>query len=179
MLRSAIERGPDELQMIMKEVLYLPVREQKELAKLLQETTLSAMITATKTVTDRLKFISAIEAIVFDVDMKKRLKERSQLHKILAENTWVFGEEYNLSVSDRSLNSVLAKHKEYLDPEIMIEDPVKVVGKARGIVDLIFSHGATHRAEDIENLVVELKGPQSNNWLRRITKQKDVSLSPK
>jgi len=36
MLRSAIERGPDELQAIMKEVLDLPPREQKALADLLQ-----------------------------------------------------------------------------------------------------------------------------------------------
>ena len=50
MLRSAIERGPEGLQTIMKEVLDLPAREQKALADLLQETTLSAMITATKTI---------------------------------------------------------------------------------------------------------------------------------
>jgi len=29
--------------------------------------------------------------ILFDDDMKQRLKERSQLHQILADNTWVFG----------------------------------------------------------------------------------------
>ena len=40
MLRNAIERGPDDLQMILKEVLDLPERKQKELAALLQETTL-------------------------------------------------------------------------------------------------------------------------------------------
>jgi hypothetical protein len=66
MLRSAIERGPAELQMILKEVLDLPAKQQKELAALLQETTLSAIITAAKTVADRLKFISALENIVFD-----------------------------------------------------------------------------------------------------------------
>ena len=57
MLRSAIERGPEELQLILKEVLDLPPRKQRELATLLQETTLSAIITAAKTVADRLKFI--------------------------------------------------------------------------------------------------------------------------
>lgn len=61
MLRNAIERGPEELQLILKEVLDLPARKQKELATLLQETTLSAIITAAKTVADRLKFISALE----------------------------------------------------------------------------------------------------------------------
>ena len=44
-------------------------------------------------------------------------------------NTWVFGEEYNLWVNDRSLNAVLKKHKEYLDPDIAIDDDVKIVGQ--------------------------------------------------
>jgi hypothetical protein len=81
MLRSAIERGPEELQTILREVLDLPPRQQKELAALLQETTLSSIITAAKTVADRLKFIDALEHIVFDPELKGRLKERTQLHK--------------------------------------------------------------------------------------------------
>jgi hypothetical protein len=89
MLRHAIERGPDDLQMILNEVLDLPQRKQKELATLLQETTLSAIITASKTVADRLKFVSGLESIVFDSETKGRLKERSQLHRILAENSWI------------------------------------------------------------------------------------------
>ncbi len=176
MLRSAIERGPEELQTIMKEVLGLATREQKQLAELLQETTLSAMITATKTVTDRLKFISAIESIVFDA--KKRLKERSQLHKILAENIWIFGEEYNLWVSDRSLTKVLESHKKYLDPDIVIDAPVKVIGKARGIVDLMLSRTVRrHRADDIENLVVELKAPKVTIGSDELTQAKKYAFA--
>jgi hypothetical protein len=161
MLRSAIERGPEELQTILKEVLDLPPRQQKELAALLQETTLSSIITAAKTVADRLKFIDALEHIVFDPDLKGRMKERTQLHKILAENTWVFGEEYNLWVSDRGLKHVLEKHKKHLDPDISIDEPVKIIGKKRGIVDLMFSRVARrHRADDIEHMIVELKAPK-------------------
>jgi hypothetical protein len=168
MLRSAIERGPEELQTILNEVLDLPIKEQKELAALLQETTLSAIITTAKTVADRLKFISALESIVFDPETKARLKERSQLHKILAENTWVFGEEYNLWVSDKDLKRVLEKHKELLDPNIAIDEPVKVIGKTRGIIDLMFSRVARrHRATDIEHMVVELKAPKVKIGVRR------------
>jgi hypothetical protein len=86
MLKAAIERGPEELQLILKEVLDLPEKKQKELASLLQETTLSAIITAAKTVADRLKFVAALENIVFGPETKSRLKERSQLHQILAEH---------------------------------------------------------------------------------------------
>lgn len=161
MLRNAIENSPEELQVILSEVMLLPKRKQKELAELLKETTLSAIITASKTVADRLKFLRALELIVFDPDKRDKLKERSQLHQILAANTWIFGEEYNLWVNDKDLKRVLEKHKELLDPNIVIDDPVKVVGQTRGIVDLMFSRQLRrHQATSIENLVVELKAPK-------------------
>jgi hypothetical protein len=178
MLRHAIERGPDDLQMILREVLDLPERKQKELAALLQETTLSAIITAAKTVADRLKFISALESIVFDPETKGRLKERSQLHKILAENTWVLGEEYNLWASDKDLKRVLEKHRTVLDPDIVIDDPVKVIGKKRGIVDLMLSRATRrHRANDIEHLVVELKAPKVVIGADEITQAKRYAMA--
>ena len=161
MLKHAIERSPEELQLILSEVMQLPARKQKELADLLQETSLVAIITAAKTVADRLKFITALEAVVFDPEKRDRLKERSQLHKILAQNTWVFGEEYHLWVSDGDLRRVLQKHRDHLDPTIVIDDPVKVVGQKRGIVDLMFSAATRrHRSDDIEHMVVELKAPK-------------------
>lgn len=178
MLRHAIERGPDDLQMILREVLDLPERKQKELAALLQETTLSAIITAAKTVADRLKFIAALESIVFDPETKGRLKERSQLHKILAENTWVLGEEYNLWASDKDLKRVLEKHRAVLDPDIVIDDPVKVIGKKRGIVDLMLSRATRrHRANDIEHLVVELKAPKVVIGADEITQAKRYAMA--
>jgi hypothetical protein len=178
MLRSAIERGPEELQMILKEVLDLPAKQQKELAALLQETTLSAIITAAKTVADRLKFIAALENVVFDPETKGRIKERTQLHRILAENTWVFGEEYNLWVSDQDLKRVLERHKQYLDPSISIDDPVKVIGKKRGIIDLMFSRVTKrHRANDMEHMVVELKAPSVKIGADAITQAKKYAIA--
>lgn len=178
MLRHAIERGPNDLQTIFREVLGLPERKQKELAELLQETTLSAIITAAKTVADRLKFISALESIVFNPETKGRLKERSQLHKILAENTWILGEEYNLWVSDRDLKRVLEKHSKLLDDSIVIDEPVKVIGKNRGIVDLMLSRSTRrHRANDIEHLVVELKAPRVVIGADEITQAKRYAMA--
>lgn len=178
MLRYAIERGPEDLQLIFREVLDLPERKQKELAALLQETTLSAIITAAKTVADRLKFVSALESIVFDPETKGRLKERSQLHRILAENTWVFGEEYNLWASDKDLKRVLEKHRKVLDPNIVIDEPVKVIGKKRGIVDLMLSRVTRrHRANDIEHLIVELKAPKVKISADEITQAKRYAMA--
>ena len=139
MLRSAIEKSPNELQLILNEVLNLPQRKQSELAKLLRETSLSAIISAAKIVADRLKTIHGFEAIIFDPDMKARLKERSQLHQMLADNTWIFGEEFALSVSDRSLTEVLRKHTKMLGDTTVIDQPVTHINQERGIVDLMFS----------------------------------------
>jgi hypothetical protein len=161
MLRSAIERSPEDLQLILREVIQLPQRKQEELAKLLREASLSSIIGAAKIVGDRLKFLSALESIVFEPEMKERLKERTQLHKIIADNTWIFGEEFNLSVSDRSLTEVLRQHKKILGEEVVIDETVKHVSKARGVVDLMLSRALRrHRAEELEHLVVELKAPR-------------------
>jgi hypothetical protein len=178
MLRHALERSPSELQTIINEVLHLPRRKQQELAELLQETTLSAVIAAAKTVADRLKFITGLENILFAPEKKGRLKERSQLHKIVAENTWLFGDEYHLWVNDRSLSQVLRKHREHLDPNIVIDEPVKVVGQARGIVDLMLSRSVRrNRADDIEHLVVELKAPAVSVGDKELTQTKKYAMA--
>lgn len=112
MLRQAIESGPEELQLILNEVLDLPERKQKELAKLLEEASLANVISASKLVADRLKFLTGLETLLFDPEYKSRFKERSQLHRILADNnTWLFGEEFSLTVDDQSLTEVLRKHQ--------------------------------------------------------------------
>jgi Histidine kinase-, DNA gyrase B-, and HSP90-like ATPase len=178
MLRHAIERSPTELQRILDEVLRLPKRKQKELAVLLDETDLSAIISAATMIADRLKFLQGLRIILFDHEAKERLKERSQLHKILETNTWIFGEEFNLWASDRELTTVLKAHKERLDPELVIDEPVKLLTRKRGIVDLMLSRSQKrHRADDYEHLVVELKAPKVKLTSKELTQIKDYALS--
>jgi hypothetical protein len=159
MLRQAIERSPQELQTILKEVLDLPKRKQDELADLLQNMSLSSIISSAKVVADRLKFLLGLDAILFDKGPKQRLKERSQLHRILAENCWLFGEEFSLSVDDQSLTEVLRAHKKVLGEKIAIDKPVKHPTQKKGIVDLMLSKSTRHHREDVKHLVVELKRP--------------------
>lgn len=178
MLRHAIERSPTELQRILDEVLRLPKRKQKELAVLLDETDLSAIISAATMIADRLKFLHGLRIILFDYEAKARLKERSQLHKILESNTWIFGEEFNLWASDRELTTVLKAHKEKLDPELVIDEPVRLLIRKRGIVDLMLSRSQKrHRADDYEHLVVELKAPRVKLTAKELMQIKDYALS--
>jgi len=163
LLRQAIERSPDDLQKILTEVLNLPKREIKTLAGLLNDVSLSNVVNASAIVADRLKLIMGLQTIMFEGDFKKNLKERSQLQRILALNTWVFGDEWMLSADDRSLTQVLRAHRQHLGDEIQIDTDVKHVSKSRGIVDLMFSKSSRHYgARSTSHLVVELKRPSVN-----------------
>ena len=161
MLRQAIERGPEELQLILSEVLDLPARKRSELAKLLKRTALSSIISAAKTVADRLDFIGGLETLLFDSDEKKRFKERSQLHRLLADQTWLFGEEFALTVDDQSLTEVLRKHLKLLKIDVPVNGEVRRIDGTRGIVDLMLTRKLpTARANEYDHLVVELKAPK-------------------
>ena len=160
MLRQAVEKSPEEVQLIMTEVLGLSKSKQEELAKLLKKTTLSAVISAAKMVADRLEFLTGLEAMLFDTDLKKLFKERSQLHKLLEENTWIFGEQFALTLSDKSLNEVLKKHQKEIGSVSKDGKKVKRLDGRTGIVDLFLTRRIpTPRADEREYLIVELKAP--------------------
>jgi hypothetical protein len=73
---------------------------------------------------------------------------------------------------------VLERHKQLLDPSISIDDPVKVIGKKRGIVDLMFSRVTKrHRANDMEHMVVELKAPSVKIGAEAITQVKKYAIA--
>jgi hypothetical protein len=90
----------------------------------------------------------------------------------------VFYDLHAMLALKESTNGVLEKHRKHLDPDIAIDEPVKVVGKARGIVDLMLSRAARrHRANDIEHLVVELKAPKVGIGADEITQIKRYALA--
>jgi hypothetical protein len=161
LLRQAIERGADDLNTILVEVLDLPAERRKELAALLSRTTLIAVINASRIIADRLNFLKGLETLVFDDEFKDRVLERTQLHRIVAENSWLFGEQYHLSVDDQSLTEVLKKHIELQRREVLLDEPVVRADGRRGVVDLMYSRNTSiSGSADREHLVVELKRPK-------------------
>ena len=163
MLKAALEQNPSQVTRIFREVLDLPPEKRDELVDLLDRTTLSSIINASKVIVDRLDFLAGLDVVLFHLDAKKKLKERKQLHRILAETTWIFGEEYNLTVDDESLNMVLEKHLALLgrDRKDDADDaPVTTLEGETAIVDLMLSRKLRlPRGDEYEHLVVELKRP--------------------
>jgi hypothetical protein len=172
LVKAAIETGPGALPAILESVVDLPKAKQEELADLLRKTSLTAVINAAKAVTDRLEFLRALQILVFDPKSKRQLLERSQLHRIIAQETWIFGEQFNLMNDDEDLSAVLRSHIELLgsdsDEGTARKTPapsapvLDAEGKA-AIVDLMLScRMPTATDEERKHLVIELKRPSQH-----------------
>jgi hypothetical protein len=120
-----------------------------------------------------------LEGLLFNSEEKKVLKERKQLHRILAPQTWIFGEQYALSVDDQSLTEVLRKHIEGQGRDgVDLATPVMRADGRRGIVDLMLSRRIPQsRPEELEHLVVELKRPKKKVTAKELTQVKEYALA--
>lgn len=159
LLRSVLAHEPSDVLRIADELFALSKQEREELNRLLERTTLSALIKASTAVADRIDFLSALEHLVFAPEVKRRVRERDELHRILEDRCWVFGEEYALHVSDRNLSEVLAQHCRLLGRGALATEPVLREDGRPGRVDLMLSRAARHRKGERHHLVVELKRP--------------------
>jgi hypothetical protein len=161
LLRQALEQNPGSLHRVLQEVLDLPRARLEELERLLERTTLSAIISAARVVADRLDFLRGLEVLLYEPDNKRALLERRQLHRMLAKEAWVFGDEWGLAVDDESLTAVLAKHVRILGRDELAPDAQEVLREddSRGIVDLMLAKAIRLAVQQHEHLVVELKRP--------------------
>jgi hypothetical protein len=174
LLREAVEH-PTSLRRIIEDVLDLPEEKRAELVDLLERTTLTDMIAATKQVTGRLDWLRGLEALVFEPELRKVVKERTQLHRMLASETWIFGEEFALTVDDESLNAVLKRHLKFLDREELAPEPVLRTDGTTGIVDLMLSRAVERREKLREHLVIELKAPSVSIGTKQISQIKSYA----
>jgi hypothetical protein len=177
LLRQALETSPSSLQTILREVLNLPKYYQDDLADLLQKTTLESVIKATKVVSDRLSFLSALERLLFDKEYKSRLLERSQLQRMLVNELWVFGEQYMLGLDDQSLKSLLESHAKILERKVLA-DVVKDINGDEAIPDLmLWRRYADRRVGRYEHLVVELKRPKKSLGQAELSQIENYALT--
>lgn len=159
LLREAVEDSPSALHRVLTEVLGLTEEQVEDFDRLLNRTSLPAMIEATSLVIQRLEFMHDLEKALFDPVIKQALLERSQLQVLLSpQRSWVFGEEYSMAVNEGSLTTVLKTHLHLFAKDAPLLDPVRDgEGRVRR-VDLMLSR-AVKNSEGRRHLVVELKRP--------------------
>lgn len=87
LLRQALEANPGSLRRVLSEVLRLDKSQVDELDSLLKRSPLPRLISAARLITDRLDFLEGLEQMVFSKDMREDVRERDQLHRVIASET--------------------------------------------------------------------------------------------
>ena len=161
LIQSSLEEDPSSLSKILTSVLRLSADEHEHLATLLENAELSKVISASKTVTDRLNFVAGLRKILSEPTTRREFREVDQLHPMISKNLWLFGEEWTLSVPEMGLTAVLAAHLATLGDDTVLEtkmEPVKRADGTSGRVDVVLFRGIGDERRN-ERIVVELKRP--------------------
>lgn len=176
LLRETVRHQPEHAHRVLDEIFRLSPDDKKELSRLLDRTSLANLIKAANSVADRLDFLRVLEHLVFDPEAVRHVKERVELHKILENETWVFGEHYGLLVSDRSLDAVLDRHLNQLGRPARAPSPVRREDGSIGIVDLLLSRSQRENGR-LQHLIVELKAPRVTVTEKELSQIKSYALA--
>ncbi|MBA9079610.1 ATP-binding protein [Rufibacter quisquiliarum] len=163
LLDKAISNG--NIEYIFKKVLKLSEENLEKFHSLLQKTDLEDVIHFTSQVSEKLEFLSFLHELVYG-EISKYLKERSQLHKIIENELWLFGENYNGAPhlwSDKKIGNILdeLRYKFFgYSPSEEDENVIEVEGNMDDITDLFFYNERITDNDVREIMVVELKSPK-------------------
>jgi hypothetical protein len=161
LVKEALENNTASFQKILSEVIGLPDDKKEELAEILEKTSLENIIDTMRLVTDRLDFLNGLELLIYDPELSKKIKERKHLHKIVINETWIFGDEYTYGADDLTLKNVL---KQYLK-DLGRDDFEEIVNSEDNsnletIPDVcLWRRYNLGQTDKFENLVIELKRP--------------------
>jgi hypothetical protein len=175
-VREALSQNPTSVGKIIREVCRLPDRDAKAFAKLLDDVPLGNVVQLGTMVSTRIQFLKFFESIVYLDPFEEVIKERTQLHRILASNTWMFGEEYALGTDDENLMAILSKHvsilgRGQLQPDLQLGDIQQLISQfnldrrktpesLERVPDLmLWRRFVERRADEYEFLVIEIKRP--------------------
>ena len=161
LISEALENDPRNLRRILGEIIELPEEQLEDLVELLETTSLSSIIDTMTEIKNRLNFLHGLEQIIYDKDLNKHILERKHLHKIIINETWIFGDEYTYGVDDLTLKNVL---KAYLKDHLKRDDFESILDSESNenletIPDVCLWQQFSLGTAGKENLVIELKRP--------------------
>lgn len=186
MVKRIIENGDTEF--LVNKVVRLTDDSRRRFCELIDSTDLDDVISFSSSVAKHQQFLDFLHELCYG-DISKWLKERSQLHKIIEKQLWIFGEEYNESTklwSDKSLEKNLESlHKKYFSYEPTEEDEnliQEAQARDKDITDLFFYNKKKLGNGREEVLIVELKAPScaiAEKEIQQIEKYRyDIISSP-
>lgn len=168
LVSQALDHDAKNLQKVLTEFIGLPEFKRQELADILETTSLSSIIDTMTEIGNRLNFLNGLEQIIYDPDLNKHVLERKHLHKMVVNETWIFGDEYTYGVDDVTLKNVL---KAYLKDCLGRTDFQEVVDEGDNselekIPDVCLWQQYSLGTAGKENLVIELKRSTVNAGMK-------------
>lgn len=163
LLNKVIEDGNTEF--LVENVIGFSDKSKEKFRELLEVTNIDQIVNFSSSVSKKLEFLDFLCEITYG-DISKNLRERSQLHKIVEKELWLFGEEYGASTvlwSDTKLaNNLNDLHRTYLDYEPTDDEENLITEykeKYGDITDLFFYNERKVGNNRREVMIVELKAP--------------------
>jgi len=163
LLQVALQERPESLDVILGEALSLSPDEREELADLLRFSSLGAIFGAAAEVTRRLDLLAALRHVIYSPDVAPEMREVDQLHPLVKDNVWLFGEAWRLSASEAGLTTVL---RAAVPDDMALEGDLRREGSQvllpdgkRGRVDLLLQRTVMRPDDAQDRLVIELKRP--------------------
>jgi len=150
---------------VFTKVVRLSDPNMQKFHQLLRQTELENVIAFSSAVAGKLQFIDFLYELTYG-DISSVLLERSQLHKIIEKELWLFGEAYNGNPhlwSDKKIGNILEELRNKFFDYTPAEEDGNLVAGVDGldnITDLFFFNEKVLDNEDREIMVVELKSPQ-------------------
>jgi hypothetical protein len=164
LLDKTISNG--NIEYIFNKILKLSDENLEKFHNLLEKTDLEDVVHFASMVSEKLEFLEFLHELTYG-EISKYLKERSQLHKIIENELWLFGESYNGTPnlwSDKKVGNILKEiRKDYFNYEPNEDDKNLIVLDEDGlndITDLFFFNEKITDNGEREIMVVELKAPK-------------------
>lgn len=158
LIQEGIRAEPGRLGRSLRAVLSLDDDELAQLDRLLERSDLGSVIQSAHRVADRIDFLTGLQSLLYADETRRTFREVDQLHPMLIHESWVFGDEWDLALSEHGLTKVVKSAVEASGGKRLTNDPVTLETGAQARVDLLF-HKYFVESEQTRHLVVELKRP--------------------
>ncbi|MEV4526332.1 ATP-binding protein [Streptosporangium sp. NPDC049304] len=161
LLSEALRRQPTSISKVLEDLFSLSAAQKEQIERLVGRASLGNIVAANAQAVDRVDFLALLRSLLYEPEAKWELRERTQLHRMLEKELWVFGDEFSSAVSETGLTEALERHLAILEgaaPRRNSRRPVRRADGRSGRLDLMLS-GVTGADKNKRHLVVELKRP--------------------
>jgi hypothetical protein len=175
LIDKSISNG--HLEDVLKSIITLSKESTQKFSDLIKISPIESVIEFSEQVAQKNNYIDILYELTYG-DISKKLKERSELHKIIEKQLWIFGERYADTpfvklYSDKNLEDNLNKLRgQYFEYSLSRKDDnidEEIKGKSKSITDLFFYNEKILDNDKREIMIVELKSPSCKIGHKEIT----------